>query len=397
MKKLLISLISLALVLAFAGCDAQPSQSAQPSQKVTQAPTETPDTAEVWNMPQEVYKDLEEFELDESKTHSKGDIEFFLAQENEQYALYISQQITCVALVHKASGEAWYSCGTNKYSPLSVLNVTGKVCGVTREFNGSTHGVQLMNDAIACQSNILPYYFTKNSNGGLRVQYIVGELSYYKLPAIMPVEVCDWLEDKAQEIYLAINTDGNGQMLNITQQQMMEKARELYGYEALYAVNPTMPKSIYTQLNKEKFDNASESQKETFKSFVPGVSMLGDETMAVQKMKFNQQQGPSMEALFALWFNQHKSQPQYASYSSIEQLIQAWNRQYDAGRVLVAVAFDYTLTSDGLEVQIQTPIYDTDQFSVEVDAFGMQSDLGLGHFNFEKAQDGMSATVKYNG
>ena len=61
----------------------------------------------------------------------------------------------------------------------------------------------------------------------------------------------------------------------------------------------------------------------------------------------------------------------------------------------LAVAVDYKLTEDGLEITASEPIYDT--VTYEISSFSLLGGQQSESFEFKKADNGRSATVKYNG
>lgn len=393
--KRLVAILCVMLLLCLVGCNQPETPTPTVTPQVTPTPSAKPQRND-WDMPQEVYKDLEAFELDESKTYKWSMLGMPLVQENESYELYISEYYLSMALVHKQSGQVWYS-GNNPTNPQLRFTVTDKTNAQSYDLNSVDNCAELMESATKYNLDMLPYYLTKNQDGNLRIQYIMGNVVKYAyvVPSVMPAEVHNWMEHKAAEIYKAINTDENGNLVVLSPLQKDAKAKELYGYEALWHASPLLVRSVFTSMNAGKYAGLSQSEKEEYDGFVPGLYKLGQEYVAVQRKKYSPY-GPYLEALFAVWFEENKDSALCQGYSTPEQLCIAWELPYMVDRNLkLAVAVDYKLTEDGLEITASEPIYDT--VTYEISSFSLLGGQQSESFEFKKADNGRSATVKYNG
>ncbi len=379
---------------------------------------------EDWKMPKESYTGLEEFVLNKDRVHNRVVIDdegnettesknYYLVQENDYYELYLREDNLNIALIHKASGQAWYSNADDdtlkgeKPETKSQLqiNTVDKTDSSQRTMNSFSNCVDLMEEAIEFNSEVLPYYLTyaDADKQNLRIKYVIGDiLPDFIIPAIMPTEVRDWMQEKAKEIYYAINVDENGKSLNLSVEEQTAKAEELYGDSVLYAANPQTAKSMFVDLNKEKYDKASQSQRESYESYVPGIAKLGDEVMAVQKLPINKITGPCFQKLFEMWFEEHKELEICEGYATVKELREAWNNKYDVVPnvgALFMIPVDYVLTDKGLQVVIQNEqiVFNESKYAItQLDVLKYFGCANTNETGFMFTPDGSGAIVNFN-
>lgn len=340
-KKLIVILLVLVIVAGlFSGC----VQSAD----------------ENWKLDPQYYSNLEEYPIDQSRTHERDmgngtTVKYYFVQENSEYELYINTERLDIVLKHKSSGEVWYSNPTDKIINESgkseelksqlILTILDKTDASQRTINSYTDCVNNLAAALEYESEMMPYYLTYNSEGGLRVKYILGDiLPDYIVPSVMPVEVCDWMIDKAKEIYT--------KLLNMTDEEKIAEVGP-----ALMTANPMTIKQIYIKMNKEEYEKATIKMKEKYEMYVPGVKKIPEgETVIIRSNRLNGLTGPAMEALFALWYEEHKDMEEYSMYPDIKSLRKAWDEEYDVAAgssAMYMIPVDYVLTDGGLKVQIK--------------------------------------------
>ena len=363
-----------------------------------------------WKMDPKYYQDLEEYPLNKSNVHEFGGTKYYFVQGNDQYKLYFDDKELGIALVHK-SGEAWYSnpsqdvisASTNEAELRSQLyiSIIDKTDASQRTMNSYNDCVKNLKDAIEFESDIMPYYITYNDEGGLRVKYVIGDiLPDYIIPAVLPVEVYQWIYDKAGEIYQTINSGFDGMP---TEEQKAQKALEIYGSAELSTANPMTVKNVYTEMNKKIFDKATQSQKDAYKEIVPGVTRLGeDETVTIRKQRFNKLTGPAFQALFDMWYQEHKDQEEYAEYENVKELRKAWDAKYSvvpSSGAMFMIPIDYVLTQDGLQVLIKNDEIVFNESKYVITHLDVLKYLGCGSKDeqgYMFTPDGSGAIVNFN-
>ncbi|MBR3750670.1 MAG: hypothetical protein IKK58_02765 [Clostridia bacterium] len=340
-KKLTVLLLVLAIVAGlFSGC----VQSADDN----------------WKLGAEHWDGLEEFPVDDSRTHDRdmgngSTVKYGFVQENDKYELYINKDRLDIALKQKSSGEWWYSNPTDKVIDESgkadelksqlILTILDKTDASQRTINSFTDCVNNLASAIEYESEMMPYYLTYNDEGGLRVKYILGDiLPDYVVPSVMPVEVCDWMKNKAKEIYT--------QLIGMTEEEKIAAVGE-----ELINANPMTINQIYIKMTKEEFESSTTKMKEKYEMYVPGIKKIPEgETIIIRSNRLNGLTGPAMEALFALWYEEHKDMEEYSQYPDVKTLRKAWDEEYDVvagSSAMYMIPVDYILTDDGLKVQIK--------------------------------------------
>ena len=144
--------------------------------------------------------------------------EYTLVEENANYELYFSQSDLDVALVHKASGEIWFS-NPNEQTISASTGMSARMRSqlIIRTVDKTSESISTKNtytDSLAYQKDrdennldegkdtLKQYYITTNPKGGLRVIYIIGQVPLkYNFPVLVP-------EARYNELLAAIEANG---------------------------------------------------------------------------------------------------------------------------------------------------------------------------------------------
>lgn len=321
-----------------------------------------------------------------SEVDSKGEEvykEYKLVEENSNYELYFNEAELDIALVHKGSGEIWFSNPNAETIKLSSGMATRMKSQITlRSVDKTSEAVANKNsfsDCLAYQierdennldegkDTMKQYYITVNEKGGLRVVYIIGKVPLkYNFPVLVP-------EARFNEL------------LDIINQQI--------GMAAKMVLN-----SNYKLVNSSTWsDNTviTKDQREKIMSNVPNVEQLLSSDMG----GFYALQSDSIWQNRLLLGNVEKYFTE-AGISSEEI------DEYDdlAGFIsdnsnLFMVPLDYFLEDDGLKVSIKSEDIEYDDSRYDITSISVMEYFGSADSSEEGyivVPDGSGALINFN-
>ncbi|MDD6205122.1 MAG: DUF5696 domain-containing protein [Firmicutes bacterium] len=323
---------------------------------------------EEWFIPEDKYTGLEEYKLSEDIIYHRdmgngSTVDYYLVQENSSYELYLNKQRLDIVLVHKASGETWFSNPTQ-----SVIDASGKAgemmsqiqiryndktSSSQMDLNSYTNCILMYEKAVEQGSKIMPFYLTYNDEGGLRVKYVIGNFQTdYKIPTIMPKQVFDEMLELATTFY-------NNELNGLSNDEKKDK------WGVLYNVNYAAIKNAYKIFTKDTYDKLTDTAKEEYDKISPKLKNLEEgEEVAVLIQSLKDVNGNMFKNVFTMWYEGgeqfgydyqgHKDE--YPDFPDMVALRDYWHSEYDVADVstnLFMIPLDYILEEDGLKVCIK--------------------------------------------
>lgn len=310
--------------------------------------------------------------------------EYKLVEENANYELYFSQSDLDIALVHKASGEIWFSNPSEQTISASTgMSARMRSQLIIRTVDKTSESISTKNsytDSLAYQKDrdennldegkdtLKQYYITTNPNGGLRVVYIIGQVPLqYNFPVLIP-------EARFSELLDAIQANGG-----LTAKMLTEANYKL--------VNST----IWADTTSTTITN---DQKSNILANAPNIEdLLAD--------------GGSYYVLHSVSIWQNRlllgNMENYFAESGItaEEM-----QEYDdmAGFVsdnshLFMVPMDYILEEDGLKVSVQSDEIEYDDSRFDITSITVMEYFGSADSSEEGyivVPDGSGALINFN-
>lgn len=310
--------------------------------------------------------------------------EYKLVEENDNYELYFSDSDLDIALVHKASGEVWFS----NPSEQTIKASTGMAARmrsqlIIRTVDKTSESISTKNsytDSLAYQKDrdennldagkdvLKQYYITTNPEGGLRVVYIIGQVPLpYNFPVLIP-------EARYSELLATIEANGG-----LTARMLTEANYKL--------VNST----IWADTTSTTITN---DQKDNIKSNAPNIEDLLAE-------------GGSYYVLHSvsIWQNRlllSNMESYFAESGITAEEIDEYNDS--AGVVsdnsnLFLVPMDYYLEADGLKVSVPSEEIEYDDSRYDITSITLMEYFGSADSTEEGyivVPDGSGALINFN-
>lgn len=310
--------------------------------------------------------------------------EYSLVEENDNYELYFSQSDLDIALVHKASGEVWFS-NPNEQTIKASTGMSARMRSqlIIRTVDKTNESISTKNsytDSLAYQKdrdennldqgrdNLKQYYITTNPDGGLRVVYIIGQIPLqYNFPVLIP-------EARYSELLAAIQANGG-----LTAKMLTEANYKL--------VNST----IWADTTSTTITN---DQKTNILSNAPNIEdLIAD--------------GGSYYVLHSVSIWQNRlllgNMETYFSESGITmEELEGYNDL--AGFVsdnsnLFMIPLDYNLEEDGLKVSVQSDEIEYDDSRYDITSITVMEYFGSADSSEEGylvVPDGSGALINFN-
>ena len=310
--------------------------------------------------------------------------EYKLVEENDNYELYFSDSDLDIALVHKASGEVWFSNPSEQTIQASTgMSARMRSQLIIRTVDKTSESISTKNsytDSLAYQKDrdennldagkdvLKQYYITTNPEGGLRVVYIIGQVPLpYNFPVLIP-------EARYSELLATIEANGG-----LTARMLTEANYKL--------VNST----IWADTTSTTITN---DQKDNIKSNAPNIEDLLAE-------------GGSYYVLHSvsIWQNRlllSNMESYFAESGITAEEIDEYNDS--AGFVsdnsnLFLVPMDYYLEADGLKVSVPSEEIEYDDSRYDITSITLMEYFGSADSTEEGyivVPDGSGALINFN-
>lgn len=212
-RRMAAGMLTIAVLISFASCagekEGRPASATagQTAQSSSQAEYTLPDMS---GLPQYQLQ-AKTLKRDTGVTDNGEPVyaEYKLAEENQTYELYFSENRLDIVLVHKPTGTIGYSNATMAELIQGGSSVAdSKINSVTVNYVNKLKNSYELGSSRKCVSAkkyiedytnydktykerfpFEPYYITENEKGGLRVIYVMGEIRPdYDIPAFIPIE-----------------------------------------------------------------------------------------------------------------------------------------------------------------------------------------------------------------
>lgn len=382
-RRMAAGMLTIAVLISFASCagekEGRPASATagQTAQSSSQAEYTLPDMS---GLPQYQFQ-AKTLKRDTGVTDNGEPVyaEYKLAEENQTYELYFSENRLDIALVHKPTGTIGYSNATRAELSQEGSHIAdSKISSVTVTYANKLKNIYISWSGYQCVSakeyieyyincdkthnnkrfSFEPCYITENEKGCLRVVYVMGEICpNYDIPAFIPI-------DRFEEC--------------------MQIIKERCGLTAKMAIN-----SNYKKIDLDTIDDTSmttKAQKVTIKANIPELDKLlrgayKKGIYALQSSWGNANMYNNLEEYFR---EGGLTSEEIARYNELAGYTVGSNKE------LIALPLDYELSEDGLRVSV-----DESEIKYDPSIIGIRSIEIMQ--NFQSTADGGSGyTVNYD-
>lgn len=326
-----------------------------------------------------VTEEVEDAEGNVTKVQSEKDVDYstvyVLAQENDNYELYFSEEILDIALVDKKSGEIWYSnpgagdranaggLKSEMSSQLEIFYVNKK--NNSQGFKNTFSDCIGMTTVDETTKEVNKQYYMVNHDGALRIIYIMGKVQKeFAIPTVMTSEDMDALVKMLKD-------DGKGSLA------FMLKSTYLTLTPKAWANQPSQKQEDYTEI-APMIEDLIVNQGKT-------MYLIGDKT------KWNNEAYmEKIEEIFVdyLGYDLTKRDEENAKYGVVAEVPDVfW------------VPIDYKLEEDGLKVSVKNEDISYNDATYEISTLEVLKYFGAGDKDengYMFVPDGSGALINFN-